>query len=130
MCAAGRKAATREVSGIGCAPQRSLRIAANDEIENEERAGRQPSLLAPHDFSGVKPGSTDDAKPQFGWDHAATHRIERLPDGPLMVNINDRCAIVIFIIPFVGCTIGKIPVNGRLFDHMKDAPVLGQPKEP
>jgi hypothetical protein len=29
-----------------------------------------------------------------------------------------------------GCKIGKIPAPADLFDHMKDAPVLGETKVP
>ena len=99
-----------------------LQIAANSELEREELRRQQPALLAPHDFSGVKPGSTDNSKHEFGWNHAATHRIEAMPGGGLLININDRCVIAWMIFPFPACRIGKIPVRGDLFDHLKDAP--------
>lgn len=79
-------------------------------------------MLAPHDFSGVQPGSTDDSRREFGWDHSATHRVEEIPGGGLLININERCAIAWVIFPFPVCKIGKIPPRGDLFDHMKDAP--------
>ncbi len=98
-------------------------IAANDELEAEARERQQPSPLAPHDFSGVKPGSTDDSKPQFGWNHARTHRVEELSGGGLLININDRCAVVVMLIfPFPACKIGKMPARGDLFEHMQDVP--------
>jgi hypothetical protein len=107
------------------------RIAANDELEAEERKRHLPSPLAPHDFSGVRPGSTDDSKPQFGGNHARTHRVEELSGGGLLVNINDRCAVVLlFIFPFPACKIGKIPAHSDLFDHMKDAPAIAEPEIP
>lgn len=107
------------------------RIAANNELETEERRRQQPSPLAPHDFSAVRPGSTDYSKPQFGWSHARTHRVEELPGGGLLVNINDRCAVVLmFIFPFPACKIGKMPVRSDLFDHMRDAPAIAEPKVP
>jgi hypothetical protein len=107
------------------------RIAANDELEAEERKRHTPSPLAPHDFSGVRRGSTDDSKPQFGWNHARTHRVEELSGGGLLININERCAVVlVFIFPFPACKIGKIAARGDLFDQMKDAPAIAEPKVP
>jgi hypothetical protein len=99
-----------------------LQIAANNELEREARQRQQPSPLAPHDFSGVKPGSTDDSRHEFGWSHAATHRVEGLPGGGWLVNINDNCAIAIVLMIMPVCKIGKIPARGDLFDKMKDAP--------
>ena len=110
--------------------RQELQIAANNEIEAEERKRDQPSPLAPHDFSGVKPGSTDDSKPRFGWSHAATHRVEEIPTGGLLININDRCVIVWAIFPMIGCRIGKSPARGNLLEHMRDAPEPGESKLP
>ncbi len=107
-----------------------MEIAANNAVENEERKRQKPSPLAPHDFSGVKPGSTDDSKPQFWWSHAATHRVEEIPMGGLLINVNDRCVIAWMILPMIGCRIGKIPARGDLLDHMKDTPALGAPDLP
>ena len=58
--------------------------------------------------------------PQFGWDYAATHRIESIPEGGLLVHLNDNCVLVLFPLPFAGCAIGKRKANGHLFDHMHD----------
>jgi hypothetical protein len=59
--------------------------------------------------------------PEFGWDHARTHRLEALEGGGSILWINDRCFIVLAgMIPFPMCGIGKIPVRGDLFDHMHD----------
>jgi hypothetical protein len=59
--------------------------------------------------------------PEFGWDHAQTHRVEALEGGGSILWINDRCFIVMAgLIPFPVCGIGKIPVRGDLFDHMRD----------
>jgi type IV secretory pathway VirB10-like protein len=110
--------------------RQEAQIAANHEIEAEERRAHKQPVLAPHDFSGVRPGSTDDSRPKFAWNHAATHRVEEIPAGGLLININDRCAIVWIIFPFPGCKIGKIPARADLFDHLKDAPVLGETKVP
>jgi hypothetical protein len=99
-----------------------LEIAANNQLQSAARQRSQPSPLAPHDFSKVKPGSTDDSRPEFGWSHSATHRVEELPSGGLLINLNDRCAIAWVIFPFPVCRIGKIPARGDLFDHLKDTP--------
>jgi hypothetical protein len=65
--------------------------------------------------------------PEFGWDHAHTHRLEPLEGGGSLLWINDRCFIVMAgLIPFPMCGVGKIPVRGDLFDHMHDLP----PQEP
>jgi len=102
-------------------------IAANNVLEAERRKREHPSVLEPHDFSGATPGSTDTSKPKFGWYHARTHRVEGSP-GALVVNINDRCAVALLLIfPFPMCKIGKMPANGRLFEHMYDLP---DPKAP
>jgi len=102
-------------------------IAANNVLEAQRRKREHPSVLEPHDFSEVTPGSTDTSKPEFGWNHARTHRIEGSP-GALVVNINDRCAVALLLIfPFPMCKIGKMPANGRLFEHMYDLP---DPKAP
>ena len=102
-----------------------MQIAANNEVEAEERRRHKPSLLAPHDFSGVRAGNTDYSKPQFPWDHAATHRVEELPTGGLLINLNDRCSIVWVIVPFAFCKIGRSEARGDLFQL--DATALGKP---
>ena len=59
--------------------------------------------------------------PQFGWDQAHIQRIEAIPDGGLVLNLNDRCAIV-FKFPLLlgGCKIGELESRGDLFTHMRD----------
>jgi len=104
-----------------------MRIAANNEVAAEERNRHKPSPLAPHDFSGVRAGSTDYGKPRFAWDHAATHRVEALPTGGLLINLNDRCSIVWVILPFTFCKIGKIQARGDLLQLMQDAPAFQEP---
>lgn len=58
--------------------------------------------------------------PQFGWDYAAIHRIEAIPEGGLLVHLNDNCVLVLFPLPLAGCAIGTSKANGHLFDHMHD----------
>jgi hypothetical protein len=67
-------------------------------------------------------GPEPEYRPEFGWDHAHTHRIEALEGGGSILWINDRCFIVMAgLIPFPMCGIGKIPARGDLLDHMRDA---------
>lgn len=74
------------------------------------------------DFDGGL-GPDPGAAPEFGWDHARTHRIEAMEGGGTILWINDRCFIVMAgLIPFPMCGIGEIPVRGDLFDHMRDLP--------
>ena len=102
-----------------------MQVAANNELEAEERKRHTPSLLAPHDFSQVRAGSTDYSKPQFPWSHAATHRVEEIPTGGLLINVSDRCSIAWVVLPLLICKVGKIQARGDLL--MKDAPALGEP---
>jgi hypothetical protein len=68
------------------------------------------------------PGSDQRNTPEFGWDHARTHRVEPMEGGGSILWINDRCFVVLYgVIPFPMCGIGKIPVRGDLFDHMRDS---------
>jgi hypothetical protein len=68
-----------------------------------------------------RPAASASNPPQFGWDYAATHRIESIPEGGLLVHLNDNCVLVLFPLPFVGCGIGKRKANAHLFDHMHDS---------
>jgi len=57
----------------------------------------------------------------FGWNYAATHRVEALPGGGTIVHLNDSCALVIFVvIPMIGCSLGKVPARADLFEHLHD----------
>jgi hypothetical protein len=88
-------------------------------------AAPQPRDLDKHgagmDFDGGL-GPDEGSKPEFGWDHARTHRVEAMEGGGSILWINDRCFIVMYgVIPFPMCSPGKIPVRGDLFDHMRDS---------
>ena len=96
----------------------------------QSAAAPQPRALDKHvpgtDFDGGL-GLDQGSAPEFGWDHARTHRVEAMEGGGSILWINDRCFIVMFgMIPFPMCGIGKIPVRGDLFDHMHDAQVQAQ----
>ena len=83
---------------------------------------RQESALA----HPTAPESLTDAPraPQFGWDYAATHRVEYTSRGALYVNLNDRCIYAFPIL--VLCKIGEgASAKGDLFQHARDAPTRG-----
>ena len=96
-------------------------------VKQREQAatGPQPRALDKRSggmyFNGVPLAPDEGSAPEFGWDHARTHRVEALEGGGSLLWINDRCFIVMAgLIPFPMCGIGKIPVRGDLFDHMRD----------
>jgi hypothetical protein len=69
-------------------------------------------------------------RPGLAWNHARTHRVEALPGGVTVFNLNDHCALaLLWVVPFFGCTLDKIPPRGDLLDHMRDAPELGDWKK-
>lgn len=105
------------------------RAAAGREIEEEERARRQAAAFGPRHSNVFAPPKH---RLEFHWDHARTHRIEPLKGGlGVAVNINDHCALILFgLIPMAGCTVGKIPVRGDLFEHMRDPPEPEKSREP
>jgi choline dehydrogenase-like flavoprotein len=73
-------------------------------------------------YVDVGPGFDPANTPEFGWDHARTHRVETIEGGGSMLWINDRCFVVLYgVIPFPMCGVGKIPVRGDLFDQMRDS---------
>jgi hypothetical protein len=86
---------------------------------------KEAERAAAHSIEGRGPkiGTAEarHATHEFGWDHAHIHRVEQIPDGGLIVNLNDRCAIVIkFPMLLGGCKLGKIEARGDLFSHMHD----------
>jgi hypothetical protein len=75
----------------------------------------------PRDFGFPHSPSAPDSKtPKFEWDYVATHRIEAIPEGGLLLHLNDNCVLILFPLPFAGCGIGKRKANGDLFEHMHD----------
>ena len=85
-------------------------------VEAEDKSARQAAALTAH-FKPL-PGPRVRG-PEFGWDYAATHRITHPQGGGLLIALNDRCAIFIFLLPMIGCSIGpQPPANGDLFKYM------------
>jgi hypothetical protein len=91
-----------------------LHRAASDALAND-------LALKRHELDFAHAFPTQPKKPQqFAWNYAATHRIEAIPQGGLLVHLNDNCVLIIFPLPLIGCGIGKHPANGDLFEHRHD----------
>ncbi|HTC43616.1 MAG TPA: hypothetical protein VK696_01070 [Steroidobacteraceae bacterium] len=101
-------------------------LAAADSLKLEAEASRQAAALSQWQLR-VMPSPKAPAASGFSWDHSRTHRLESSAQG-LVVNLNDRCSILISLSLMAvlgGCKIGQIPVHGDLFMHMRDAPEAG-----
>jgi hypothetical protein len=107
---------TEEDYAIHPAPDwaEELQLAAKHAVANQ-LAQKRHEL----DFAHAYP-ATPTKPPQFAWDYAATHRIEAIPEGGMLIHLGDSCVLVLFPLPFVGCGIGKPRANGDLFGHMHD----------
>ena len=91
-----------------------LHLAGKNAVANQLAQQR-------HELDFAHAFATLPKKPQeFAWDYAATHRIEAIPGGGMLVHLSDNCVLILFPLPFVGCGIGKRPVNGDLFEHRRD----------
>jgi len=107
---------------------------AAEGAEAASRVARSEDQSGPRTF-GMPPASPMFAsapprKPALAWNHARTHRVEALPGGVTVFNLNDHCAVaLLWVVPFFVCTLDKIPPRGDLLDHMRDAPELGDWKK-
>lgn len=90
-------------------------------MQGEVRAEESHSRAGKVRFGFPRQPVPAPATPKFGWDYASTHRLEALPRGGILINLNDHCALVFYgLMLFPGCRIGRIAVNGHLFDRMRD----------
>jgi hypothetical protein len=105
-----------EDNSIHAAPDwtEELQLVAQDAVA-KELAQKRHEL----DFAHAFPAQPKKSQ-QFAWDYAATHRIEAIPGGGMLLHLNDNCVLIIFPLPFIGCAIGKHPANGDLFQHRHD----------
>jgi hypothetical protein len=123
-----RRAAANPLPRPHAAPQENENNAIHPPIDwasELSRAARDAAsdtlTQKPRDFGFPYPSSAPDAKSaQFGWDYVATHRVESIPEGGLLLHLNENCVLVLFPLPFVGCGIGKKKANGDLFKNMND----------
>lgn len=100
--------------------------AAARRIDEDEAAARKAAALTAHEKTPRSLAPLPPAGPQFGWSHAATHRLESFSGG-LILNLTDRCAIVFAIMLIPVWKVGDMEPRGDLFDHMNDPPPLGPP---
>jgi hypothetical protein len=86
-------------------------------VEDEDEAAREAAALTSH-FKPL-PGPRV-AGPEFGWDYTHTHRVTPLEGGGFVVALNDRCNMLVFIVPMmIGCAVGRgPPARGDLFTNM------------
>jgi len=108
------------------------RPAARDWAGAAERAARAAGVSPPRRGFGMPAPvpAPAVAVPEFGWSRARTRPIEPLETGGFVYHINDRCAVVVVFVPLPFCRMGTIPPRGDLFDHLHDAPVAGDWKDP
>ncbi|HEY8508194.1 MAG TPA: hypothetical protein VIL32_07560 [Steroidobacteraceae bacterium] len=95
-----------------------------EELEREDQSYRRFGTPPAREEPTAKPKSA------FAWSHAQTQRIEALPEGGTLVWLNERCALVISGAVMPVCMLGKQEARGDLFEGMRDAPELGDWKEP
>jgi hypothetical protein len=89
-----------------------------DELSRAAKDATRSSAQAAKDFGFPHLPSGSAGASQFDWDYAATHRVERTPEGGLVVHLNDRCVLVFTPIPFPFCSIGTKKPNADLFNNM------------
>ena len=94
-------------------------LTAQHQTELASAAG--PKSLDDHHGRKPRAGLNSSGPDQFGWDYAATHRVETSQGVPI-IHLGDRCVVgFLLILPFFGCGFGgEIPVNGDLFKHIHD----------
>ena len=103
---------------------REAELAVSRQIDADEEAARKArAFSAPTAPAGLAAAPAQN--PQFGWSHARTHRVESMPGGGFIINLNDQCALVVMIMLMPVCKIGKIEARGDLFLHIDDPPLLG-----
>jgi hypothetical protein len=99
--------------------------AAARQIDANEEAARKAAAFSAHTRTPGSLRPPAPAKPQFGWSHASTHRVEELQEGGFIVNLSDRCAIVFAIMLIPACKLGRLEPRGDLLQHMNDSQVMG-----
>lgn len=99
---------------------------ASEGADAAARVAKGDDASRPPRTFGVPPPSAIFAsgpahRPGLAWNHARTHRVEVLPGGVTLFNINDNCAVaLLWVVPAFACKLGKIPPRGDLFEHMRD----------
>jgi hypothetical protein len=79
-------------------------------VEAEDAAARRAAALT----ARFKPLPGPRVRgPEFGWDYAHTHRVTHAEGGGLLIALNDRCTIFIFLLPMIGCLFRRPTVLGH-----------------
>lgn len=98
------------------------------------QAGRAASGIEPKspvkDFGFPTRSPTMADYPQFDWDYARTHRVESIPQGGILIRLNDNCVLVLNPLPLAFCSPFKRKANGELFKHMRDPDRPGDARVP
>jgi hypothetical protein len=92
-----------------------LSDAANSTLEKErQEAELLGALTRKYHLADDPLAPHPDAATGFRWYNAGSHRIDTRGSLPVL-HLNDRCALVLFIIPI--CLIGHIEIHGDLFEN-------------
>jgi hypothetical protein len=89
--------------------------------EIEAQVARNPaSQITPFKDFGFAhaPEPASARAPEFAWDRVHTQRVQTLPEGGILVHLDDNCVLVFIPLPIAACGIGKKPANGDLFKDM------------
>lgn len=101
------------------------------EISRAGRAASGIDLKKPiREFGFPKAPPTVADYPQFDWDYARTHRVESIPQGGIVIHLNDNCVVVLSPLPAAFCSPFKRAANGELFKHMRDPDNPGDARLP
>jgi hypothetical protein len=94
----------------------TAQTSAQHIVEAEDDAARKAAALTSR-FKPL-PGPRVPA-PAFGWDETPMHRFTPTGNGGFVLPLTDHCAIMVLIVPMIGCSIGQNPpANGDLFKNM------------
>jgi hypothetical protein len=94
-----------------------------------EEAGLAHVLEAEANAPREQPAQQPRKKSEFRWSRSQVNRVEPAQGGGVTVRLSERCVLVISVIVMPACKVGKIPVHGDLFEHMRDPPTLGDWKD-
>jgi hypothetical protein len=102
---------------------------AIDWRRDAEQVARDHALAAEAGRERKDDSGPPKPKPEFGWSHSRTHRIEPMESGGFVVWISDQCGVAISGLAMPFCRLGKKPARGDLFEHMNDPPAAGDWKD-
>jgi hypothetical protein len=99
----------------------TTRPAPIDWARQAEQVARDITSIGGLD-AGSRSAMPQKKLPAIPWTHAAKGRIEVTPGGATLIWLNERCALVVFIlVPLVTCKFGPLPADGEIFAAIKQA---------